>query len=116
MTPGGASQHAALAAQIQARLGGTLSPSAKGLGFRINLDRRALDTPDGYRGQRIVLIRVMDRGRSRTNFWRMSVEGQGGVTAGGTLSDIQSLTHHAIGPTALSDILRAFDLLTGGWR
>jgi hypothetical protein len=116
VTPWAGLRHAALAAQIQALLGGVLSLSATGHGIRITLSRVALDTPGGYIGRRNVVIRLMDSGGLRRDYWRFDVEGKAGVSAAGGFTHDASMTHHAIGPTTFNDIVAVFDVMTGGWR
>jgi len=85
---------AELADQVAAATGGTLKPL--GTGYSVTI-------PQGSRG---VVVRVMESGGGRTNYYRVSVPGKQAYTVDGVASADRVLTHIDIAASSLDDILR----------
>jgi len=90
-----------LADEVANATGGVVKAN-KG-GFTVNV-------PQGSRG---ITVRVMERGGSRTNYYRVSVPGKGTYTLGGETSTDAALTHMDIGESSLDDILSIIGRIQG---
>jgi hypothetical protein len=58
------------------------------------------------RPSRGAMVRIMEEGGGRTNYYRVSVPGKQAFTVSGEVSTDPALTHIPIGSTSLQDILR----------
>lgn len=101
------SHHRRVAANAGSRL---LSPSsladevvnATGGVLKTNKGGFTVEIPHGARG---ITVRVMERGGSRTNYYRVSVPGKETYTVAGEASTDAALTHIGITESSLDDIL-----------
>jgi RHS repeat-associated protein len=82
-----------LASDLADASGGTLTDLKSGYSVTI---------PSGSRG---IVVRVMEEGGGRTNYWRISIPGKQAFTVGGEASTDAALTHIPISGTSLQDIL-----------
>jgi hypothetical protein len=78
---------------------------------KANKDGYTVNIPHGSRG---VTVRVMERGGSRTNYYRVSVPGKETYTVTGEASMDANLTHIDIGESSLDDILSIVARIQGG--
>ncbi len=78
--------------------------SASAISYTVNI-------PHGSRG---ITVRVMERGGSRTNYYRVSVPGKETYTVSGRASRDANLTHIDIGESSLDDILSIVNRIQGG--
>ena len=62
-----------------------------------------MTVPQGSRG---VMVRIMEEGGGRTNYYRVSVPGKQAFTVSGEVSTDPALTRIPIGSASLQDILR----------
>jgi hypothetical protein len=62
----------------------------------------SVTVPSGSRG---IVVRVMEEGGGRTNYYRVSIPGKQAFTVGGDASTDPALTHIPISGTSLQDIL-----------
>lgn len=53
-----------------------------------------------------IVVRIMDSGGGRTNYYRVSISERGAYTLAGGLSSDRALTHIPITESSFSDILR----------
>jgi hypothetical protein len=83
-----------LASDVADATGGTLKELKSGYSVTV---------PQGSRG---IVVRVMEEGGGRTNYYRVSVPGKQAFTVSGDVSTDPALTHIPIGGTSLQDILR----------
>jgi hypothetical protein len=65
-------------------------------------------------GSRNILVRAMEEGGGRTNYYRLSIPGKQAFTVSGEASTDRALTHIPIGPTSAQDILQIIDQIRGG--
>jgi hypothetical protein len=93
-----------LADDVAEAVGGVAKPATRGTGQVITIPQ----------GNRQIVIRIMEEGGGRTNYYRVSVAGKEGLTVGGEASVDRALTHIPIGESSLDDILRLVSQLTGG--
>lgn len=91
-----------LADELAQSTGGVVKAN-KG-GYTVNI-------PNGSRG---ITVRVMERGGSRTNYYRVSVPGKETYTVTGEASMDANLTHIGIGENSLDDILSIVARIQGG--
>jgi RHS repeat-associated protein len=82
-----------LASDVADATGGTLNELDNGYSVTI---------PSGSRG---IVVRVMESGGGRVNYWRISIPGKETFTVTGNVSTDPALTHIPIGSTSLQDIL-----------
>lgn len=112
----GAVTRRAVAANAGSRL---LSPSsladevvnATGGVLKTNKGGFTVEIPHGARG---ITVRVMERGGSRTNYYRVSVPGKETYTVTGEASTDAALTHIGITGSSLDDILSIVARIKGG--
>lgn len=109
-------QRPGVAANAGSRL---LSPSsladevvnATGGVLKTNKGGFTVEIPHGARG---ITVRVMERGGSRTNYYRVSVPGKETYTVTGEASTDAALTHIGITESSLDDILSIVARIQGG--
>jgi hypothetical protein len=65
-------------------------------------------------GNRSIVIRIMEEGGGRTDYYRVSVAGKEALTVTGEASVDRALTHIPISESSFDDILRLVNQLTGG--
>jgi hypothetical protein len=108
-----------VAAETGAAASRLLSPSsladevanATGGVLKANKGGFTIAVPNGSRG---IAVRVMERGGSRTNYYRVSVPGKEAYTVTGEASTDAALTHIDIGESSLGDILGIINRIQGG--
>ena len=61
-----------------------------------------------------IVIRIMEEGGARTNYYRVSVAGKEALTVTGEASVDKASTHIPIGEGSFDEILPLVDQLTGG--
>jgi hypothetical protein len=83
----------ALGSDLADAAGGTLKELKSGYSVTI---------PSGSRG---IVVRVMEEGGGRSNYYRVSIPGKQAFTVGGEASTDPALTHIPISGTSLQDIL-----------
>jgi RHS repeat-associated protein len=86
---------ASLAEKVSTKTGGNLEQLKRG--YMITVP---------FRRARSIIIRVMEEGGGRTNYYRISVEGKQAYTVTGEASVDRALTHIDIAESSLDDILR----------
>ena len=84
--------------------------NATGGVLKTNKGGFTIDVPNGARG---ISVRVMERGGSRTNYYRVSVPGKETYTVTGEASTDAALTHMDIGESSLDDILSIIARIQG---
>jgi hypothetical protein len=84
---------ASLASDLANATGGTLKNLGSGYSVTV---------PQGSRG---IMIRIMEQGGIRTNYYRISIPGKQTFTVTGEASTDPALTHIPISGTSLQDIL-----------
>jgi len=77
--------------------------NATGGVLKTNKGGFTVEIPNGSRG---ITVRVMERGGTRTNYYRVSVPGMATYTVTGEASTDAALTHMDIGESSLDDIQR----------
>ena len=80
-------------------LGVTHTPTRNGAGYSLTVPH----------GKRNVVIRVMEKSRERSNYYRVSIDGKQTFTKAGDVSTNMSLTHVDIEPSSHSDILNILE-------
>jgi RHS repeat-associated protein len=90
-----------LASEVAGATGGQLS--RLGHGYKIAIPN----------GRREIVIRVMEQGGGRTNYWRASIPGKETFMIDGTASVIPELIHHQITSNSYRDILRIVNRIQG---
>ena len=85
---------AQLADEVAGATGGTVKQLSNGYSITV---------PSGSRG---IVVRVMEEGGGRTNYYRVSVPGKEAFTVDGVASVDRALTHIDIGSSSLDEILR----------
>ncbi|NOY55276.1 MAG: hypothetical protein GXP34_04735 [Actinobacteria bacterium] len=93
-----------LADDVAEAVGGVAKPATSGTGQVITIPQ----------GNRQIVIRIMEEGGGRTNYYRVSVAGKEALTVMGEASVDRALTHIPIGESSLDDILRLVNQLAGG--
>jgi len=83
-----------LAEQVAAQTGGKLVQIGS-KGYKVIIPR----------GGREIVVRIMQEGGGRTNYWRVSIAGKQAFTAEGIASTDRALTHIPIGRGSLDQIL-----------
>ncbi len=94
LAPRGLPAPSQLAQEVAEATGGTIKQLPGG--FTVNI-------PHGPRG---IVVRVMEEGGGRTNYFRVSIPGKEAFTITGQASVDRALTHIAISQSSLDDILR----------
>jgi hypothetical protein len=85
---------AQLADEVAGATGGTVKQLSNGYSITV---------PSGSRG---IVVRVMEEGGGRTNYYRVSISGKEAFTVDGVASVDRALTHIDIGSSSLDEILR----------
>lgn len=93
-----------LADDVAEAVGGVAKPATSGT-------RQVITIPQGNRQ---IVIRIMEEGGGRSNYYRVSVAGKEALTVTGEASVDRALTLIPIGESSLDDILRLVNRLTGG--
>lgn len=101
-TPGHAPTPQTLADQVAKATGGTIRPNKGGY------------TVDIPHGRRLIVLRVMDHGGARENYYRVSVAGKTMYTVTGEVSSLRDLTHIPVGESSMADILAIIVRIKGG--
>lgn len=83
-----------LADEVAGATGGTVKELSNGYSVTV---------PNGSRG---IVVRVMEEGGGRTNYYRVSVPGKEAFTVDGIASVDRALTHIGISNSSLDEILR----------
>ena len=83
-----------LADEVAGATGGTVKQLSNGYSITV---------PNGSRG---IVVRVMEEGGGRTNYYRVSVPGKEAFTVEGVASVDRALTHIDISSSSLDEILR----------
>jgi RHS repeat-associated protein len=117
LAPGGGTGRGAARSGVEAsRL---LAPSsladeianATGGVLKVNKGGYTIIVPNGSRG---IVVRIMERGGSRTNYYRISVPGKEMYTVTGETSTDPAFTHIGLVESSLDDILRIVNRIQGG--
>jgi hypothetical protein len=90
-----------LAEDVAQATGGRLTEVANGYTVRI---------AEGSRG---IVIRIMESGGGRTNYYRVSIPGKEAFTISGEVSTNRALTHIPIDTDTLNDVLRIVEGIRG---
>lgn len=97
----GVSLARSLASDVSQATGGNLQELAQGFSVTV---------PHGARG---ILVRIMEQGGGRTNYYRVVIPGKQAFTVTGDVSTDAALTHISIADTSLQDILNIIARIKG---
>jgi hypothetical protein len=98
-------RNANLAEGVVNATGGTVKLASSGKGYVINI---------AFKKGRDIVVRVMDEGGPRMDYYRIGVEGKASYAVSGEKTAAIDLTHIPIEATSLDDILRIVNGLQSG--